>query len=214
MNKFIVTMAIAAIGFSSAAAILPGTPYRLELKDTELCISSNGEGAKLTQQAIGDAAYEQTFVFVEVPEGASAEGYNIKTESGLYIDCTSNAWDIKVKAAADLKKKDNIFIIEEDGDYIQIKCRKNDKYFGKDKTAAGSGIYCDKTGGSTMILKASPIDAASVKAALEKASHRQKSYWRILKKGKMRDNIRLRHVRLSVVPSIMPKRHLTATLTL
>lgn len=169
MNKFIVTMAIAAIGFSSAAAILPGTPYRLELKDTELCISSNGEGAKLTQQTIGDAAYEQTFVFVEVPEGASAEGYNIKTESGLYIDCTSNAWDIKVKAAADLKKKDNIFIIEEDGDYIKIKCRKNDKYFGKDKTAAGSGIYCDKSGGSTMILKASPIDAASVKAALEES---------------------------------------------
>lgn len=86
----------------------------------------------------------QVFYFVPAPEGAEADGYNLRDANGTYI-FRSGSWDTK-SGSADLTKANAIFNIVDYGSYVQIKNEGSGSVLGVDNTAAGSAVYSNKNG--------------------------------------------------------------------
>ncbi|MDE5941503.1 MAG: RICIN domain-containing protein [Muribaculaceae bacterium] len=87
----------------------------------------------------------QKITFVNAPDGAKAEGYNITDGNGNYL-VKEGSWNSSWSADADLSLPTAIFQIEEGEGYYLIKCSNTGKYLGTDATENGSQVYTDKTG--------------------------------------------------------------------
>lgn len=96
---------------------------------------------------ISNADSTQVFYFVKAQSGT---GYNIHDANGAYIykDSGSN-WGMKSGTDADLTGKDALFTVEDYDDFVLIR-NANRAYIGVDLTDAGSPVYDDKNGGSTL----------------------------------------------------------------
>lgn len=87
----------------------------------------------------------QVFQFMPVPEGAVAEGYNLRAEDGSYV-FRSGSWDTKASADQDLTVANAIFQVVDQNSYIQLKNMGSGSVLGTDNNNDGSTVYSNKNG--------------------------------------------------------------------
>jgi len=87
----------------------------------------------------------QVFQFVPAPEGAAAEGYNLRSEEYAYV-YRSGSWDTKASAEQDLTVANAIFQVVDQTTYIQLKNMGSGSVLGTDSNNDGSTVYSNKNG--------------------------------------------------------------------
>lgn len=126
MKKFIFTLAMAAFGLMSAsAAIQPGVPYRLQVKEHDLCISAKGEGEGCTHngdnkgnlfrvEKIGDVSVSEVAdngINIEVAAGSisvyNAETVNVYRIDGCKVEAARGNAMMEVAAGLYIVKAEN-----------------------------------------------------------------------------------------------------------
>jgi len=111
----------------------------------EVALSSGGDGGTVKVQPLDEDDMTQVFTFEPVPEGAAADGYNMKDGNGNYV-YRSGSWDTKARAEQDLTNAVAIFTVIDRGSYVQIHSEQYDNVMGVDNTTPGSAVYSNKGG--------------------------------------------------------------------
>lgn len=131
---------------------VPGVAYRFRHVESGMMLSTavfNGKNQVLLAgdnrvEANNAADCNQLFSFEVTPEGAKAEGFNMKGADGNYL--YRDSWNLFYKEDADLAASNSIFNVEFVGPYAVIKNMGTKQYFGCDESEAWKCLYSDKAG--------------------------------------------------------------------
>ena len=106
-------------------------------------MTTTGGTIKIVSADVDDMG--QVFQFVPAPEGAAAEGYNLRSEEYAYV-YRSGSWDTKASADQDLTVANAIFQVVDQKTYIQLKNMGSGSVLGTDNNNDGSTVYSNKNG--------------------------------------------------------------------
>ncbi len=149
------------------ALVEPDTYYRLYSKKGDSYLSAGGgwlrmesEGAmvKDADNNDTDVAYDQVFSFVATGE----EGvYNLATSTGEFFVNKDNGWNSNVAASPDLSSIYTQVSVTQKGETISIKVIGRNFLGSDNNAAAGTGVYCDKSGDKTIWFSVQPVEDAA-----------------------------------------------------
>lgn len=121
-----------------------GVKYSL-IHNSGRYLTSGGDNGFVKIFDADEESLAQVFTFVPAPEGAVANGYNLKAEDGTYI-YRVGSWDTKSSSTVDLTTANAIFQVVDYGTFIQVKNMGSGSALGTDATSSGAGVYSNKNG--------------------------------------------------------------------
>ena len=134
--------AISKYKLSANAPFQIGKKYNI-VHSSGYYMTTTGGTVKVVTADVDDMG--QVFQFMPVPEGAVAEGYNLRAEDGTYV-YRSGSWDTKASADQDLTVANAIFQVVDQNTYIQFKNMGSGSVLGTDNNNDGSTVYSNKNG--------------------------------------------------------------------
>lgn len=108
-------------------------------------LTAGGDNGYVKIYDADDESLAQVFTLVPAPEGAVANGYNLRAEDGTYI-YREGSWDTKSSSTIDLTTANAIFQVVDYGTFIQLKNMGSGSVLGTDATSSGAGVYSNKNG--------------------------------------------------------------------
>lgn len=135
----------AAISKYRASANAPfevGKKYNI-IHNSGYYMTTTGGTVKVVSADVDDKG--QVFTFLPAPDGASADGFNLKAEDGTFVT-RSGSWDTKANSSVDLTTANAIFQIVDKDTYIQLKNMGSGSVLGTDNNNDGSTVYSNKNG--------------------------------------------------------------------
>lgn len=156
-----------AMSTYEAGVVMPfvvGQGYTITNASAGLPLCSGGDGGTLQLATSDPSDSTQVFYFEPVPDGAAADGYNLRDANGNYV-YRSGSWNTYSSSSADLTAANSIFTVEYQGDYIQVRNAGSGSVLGPDNTTSGSAVYSNKNG--TSAIYCWTIQAHTATAVLE-----------------------------------------------
>lgn len=134
--------AISRYKLSANAPFTVGKKYNI-VHSSGYYMTTTGGTVKVVSADVDDMG--QVFQFMPAPEGAVAEGYNLRAEDGSYV-YRSGSWDTKASDTQELTIANAIFQVVDQGSYIQLKNMGSGSVLGTDNNNDGSTVYSNKNG--------------------------------------------------------------------
>lgn len=134
--------AISKYKMSANAPFQVGKKYNI-VHSSGYYMTTTGGTIKVVSADVDDMG--QVFQFMPAPEGAVAEGYNLRAEDGTYV-YRSGSWDTKASSSQDLTVANAIFQVVDQNTYIQLKNMGSGSVLGTDNNNDGSTVYSNKNG--------------------------------------------------------------------
>lgn len=124
----------------SAAVTIPADGYLMHSTGNHLGVKTDGYGTLSAK----DDPTSVRFSFGPVSEGV----VNVVTPDGRYLSL-SGAYNTRYVSSN--SSKDTRFAVEDvDGSFVRLQCQGNGRYLGTDGTTAGSAVFADKDGKSSL----------------------------------------------------------------